>query len=1503
MSSPAAPRVADVAAAAATLPDLVARGVAVDDEARRRRVVRALRYAGYVDGINVDDGDDIDAHKAVASTATRPAFVSEPPAKLTPLEAQIFDLKRRFPGTLLAVETGYRCVFYGVDAVWASRALTIYDHRRQDRFFRVASVPVHRTGIAARRLVEAGHRVGVIRQAETAAVKAAGLGLGKKSDLFQRELVGVYSPSTLLDDDIIGDGDNTNTEGQSASATAAARWVIAIASAPDGSIGWVAVSLVQLQLRYGLLTTAGAAKSTSPGAAAAIRGVLRWLEPVEIVTPQSSPPLLQRAQPAGSMSQEYDNRERFARSSDEAVVIVPESQEADGSASIVAEHSGCRHVTQPLAPGLAPDVQAAIAAWSGCSIATVAGQVAGPIVVEPSVSDRALAATAGAAHHPGVLESYAFAATDSASRKVSGAASAAPRTLSFFGFPMSAHAAQPITSGDELSSAVQRPRSEWGDREDIEAVKAGLGIASVHSADDSDENGQGGSSSDGSDRSDAGSADLRMARCVPFRGRGGAAGGRHRLSSDKNAGGTKRPRGDEPVADTAAVTAARGTVAIPERGARGDDEGVYDGGSDHARVRVESLPAVAFDDAVDVLRGGAAAEQITRCTPLWATTEWLERRGIDKSRGGGGAPSKPPVATGGILDRHMSESPVLTAWRAGFAHDAAEAAGAERCPAGTPREVTALQDGVMPAACRAALAGLAAFLAPYGRASMLLLCNATRCLVDAGGSVTTTNGADGASTLLLPATALFDLDVLASRSTGDVRGSLLGCLVGQCATTFGARLLRDWVAAPLADTVAICARLDAVTCIAEMIELDDNGGTSEAEPSMRDSAAANALRAVLRGCPDLELLLARVVSARATPVHVAQLSTHLMAAAAAVDRRADSGALSASAAGASPLANMLDAFPPGMLRQLAPVLCDNDTSLAKLQASPLACLRTDFLPASCAAALDTICAPGLRFPRNRDGAAKFSRDHTGAPSWRSVATQGGDAAFSVDGVFTPAAESILFPRLAALRADAAAAAATLHAELAKLRTALKMPRLEWTSLRTGPNATTTHLVELPRSAFESSMAPVRLPADFIEVSRTTKLARFRTPTVNAAVTSGEVTRDLIRAEATVAWRQWMTTMLGPFLRSFAPSAVAALAQFDAICALAATSRLPGWVRPTVLPRSRPAELTIVDGRHPAMDAARGRDGASARIRAALRVRHTNAGMSTIVTAAPPPTLTSGPVFVPLVTGGGNDGGDAVSHTRHDFDHRATTQFVPNSISIGGNAPSTVVLTGPNAGGKSTLVRMAASIAILAHIGSYVPASSVTVGVLDSILTRMGGMDDLPGDASTFAVECSQTSAVLATAATHPRALLLLDELGRGTSTFDGTALAAATLRYIATSLARSGTLSIFITHYPEVANLASDPAVRITSATTTAREPSLMSSPTVNQSGPQSVAPLAANAHMAYSLEGGELTLLYTVASGAADASFGLNVARSAGLPAHVVALAARKAAEMERANAVPAFT
>ncbi|KAI9782459.1 MAG: Mismatch repair protein msh3 [Geoglossum umbratile] len=208
-------------------------------------------------------------------------------------------------------------------------------------------------------------------------------------------------------------------------------------------------------------------------------------------------------------------------------------------------------------------------------------------------------------------------------------------------------------------------------------------------------------------------------------------------------------------------------------------------------------------------------------------------------------------------------------------------------------------------------------------------------------------------------------------------------------------------------------------------------------------------------------------------------------------------------------------------------------------------------------------------------------------------------------------------------------------------------------------------------------------------------------------------------------------------------------------------------------------------------------------------------------------------------------------------------YVPNDITLHTAGHRAMLITGPNMGGKSSYVRQVALIAIMGQIGSYVPAVSARLGMLDAVFTRMGAFDNMMAGESTFMVELSETSDILKQATA--RSLVILDELGRGTSTHDGVAIAQAVLDYMIRDL-RS--LTLFVTHYQTLSSVAKG-----------------------FEHGE------LVNSHMRFEEkgdEGEEITFLYEVAEGVAHRSYGLNVATLANVPKSVIDTAAIKSRELE---------
>jgi DNA mismatch repair protein MutS len=289
-----------------------------------------------------------------------------------------------------------------------------------------------------------------------------------------------------------------------------------------------------------------------------------------------------------------------------------------------------------------------------------------------------------------------------------------------------------------------------------------------------------------------------------------------------------------------------------------------------------------------------------------------------------------------------------------------------------------------------------------------------------------------------------------------------------------------------------------------------------------------------------------------------------------------------------------------------------------------------------------------------------------------------------------------------------------------------------------------------------------------------------------------------------------------------------LGELDVLLGFAEHAARAGWVRPTMTDAN---VLTIHDGRHPVLERTLGRD------------------------------------FVPNdVEVGGEQGSSGAAEQGKNFDPCPPPPLLPSS-------PSRSLITGPNMAGKSTFIRQVALITLLAHAGSFVPATRATIGLTDRIFTRIGADDALHAGQSTFMVEMTETANILHHAT--PRSLVILDEIGRGTSTLDGLSLAWA----ITEHLAQVGCRTLFATHYHELTDLAdphpgdetdaSDPlAGRIKNLHVAVRE-----------------WPLDAHAAEGAASET-QIIFLHRILPGKTDQSYGIHVARLAGLPQVVIARA-----------------
>jgi DNA mismatch repair protein MutS len=229
---------------------------------------------------------------------------------------------------------------------------------------------------------------------------------------------------------------------------------------------------------------------------------------------------------------------------------------------------------------------------------------------------------------------------------------------------------------------------------------------------------------------------------------------------------------------------------------------------------------------------------------------------------------------------------------------------------------------------------------------------------------------------------------------------------------------------------------------------------------------------------------------------------------------------------------------------------------------------------------------------------------------------------------------------------------------------------------------------------------------------------------------------------------------------------------------------------------------------------------------------------------------------------------AIRDGRHPVVERALSgdTFVPNDSDMASGDAQVIVLTGPNMAGKSTYLRQVALIVLLAQIGSFVPAAEARVGLVDRIFSRVGATDEIAAGHSTFMMEMLETAAILHSAS--PRSLILFDEIGRGTSTYDGMAIARAVVEFLH-NRPELAAKTLFATHYHELVELAS-------------------------------ILPRVRNYNVAVTEQGGEVVFLHRILPGGADRSYGVHVAQLAGLPRPVTLRAQELLEELEASRSEP---
>eukprot|EP01061_Rhynchopus_euleeides_P022087 TRINITY_DN36000_c0_g1_i1.p1 TRINITY_DN36000_c0_g1~~TRINITY_DN36000_c0_g1_i1.p1 ORF type:complete len:781 (+),score=294.58 TRINITY_DN36000_c0_g1_i1:99-2345(+) len=348
-----------------------------------------------------------------------------------------------------------------------------------------------------------------------------------------------------------------------------------------------------------------------------------------------------------------------------------------------------------------------------------------------------------------------------------------------------------------------------------------------------------------------------------------------------------------------------------------------------------------------------------------------------------------------------------------------------------------------------------------------------------------------------------------------------------------------------------------------------------------------------------------------------------------------------------------------------------------------------------------------------------------------------------------------------------------------------------------------------------------VPKGWLQESKVAKSTRYHTPVIKQCIHKLQLAKDLLSKTS--------EKLFGEFQKKFVrensrvvQGFIDSLGAFDCLTSFATLARDMEWCMPEIVTDAPGGHLLdITDGRHPVID-----------------------------------------------------------RILREQDKR----FVPNHVKVRGSLNEQVMLvTGPNMGGKSSYLRQAALIVLLAQIGSFVPAVSARLSVFDAIYVRLGSHDSLLDGQSSFLVEITEAAAILQKAT--PQSLLVLDEIGRGTSTFDGIAIAHSMLEWLVT---RVGCPTLFVTHYPEIVDLAPVFPKKLRTC-----HMSFM------QADAAGDAPMEASAGEGGADDegadtGSKVTFLYKLLDGTSPSSFGMNVARLAGISESVITTATERSRYLE---------
>ncbi|KAG0357337.1 Mismatch repair protein msh3 [Podila minutissima] len=436
----------------------------------------------------------------------------------------------------------------------------------------------------------------------------------------------------------------------------------------------------------------------------------------------------------------------------------------------------------------------------------------------------------------------------------------------------------------------------------------------------------------------------------------------------------------------------------------------------------------------------------------------------------------------------------------------------------------------------------------------------------------------------------------------------------------------------------------------------------------------------------------------------------------------------------------------------------------------------------------------------------------------------------------------------------------LVTHLAEIRKLIREPRLEYASV-----SGIDYLVEIKNKDV------AKVPKSWVKISGTKQVSRFHTPnTIQLIQEKAQHQERLTLAcdKAFTAFQQEFSERYEVFR-----DLVQSLAVLDCLFSLAIVACLPGYVKPEYVDDDGDDDCESRDmetDESPENDVLPRRN-ARLRSKATLDIKNGRHPMVEQLLAA-----SSGSTFVP------NDiqFGRVTTAATEGEGTGTKSQETPTYVD-----QKTIILTGPNMGGKSCYIRQVALLCIMAQIGSYLPADSARVSLLDAVYTRMGASDNIVGHESTFMVELQETSDILKMATT--RSLVILDELGRGTSTLDGVAIAYAVLKYVVSQI---GAITLFVTHYPSLAEAAQEfpqGVIRNYHMGFLASLASAGEGLSLSESD-------SAVVRKEVEMDETDIVFLYKLTPGVSMKSYGLNVARMARLPGSLIDKARIKSKELE---------